>query len=48
VSFAGWEQFTDAAIKQLSAHRTGLVFLLWGKFAQAKASLIDKHVRTRA
>jgi uracil-DNA glycosylase len=41
----GWEQFTDAAIKQLSANRTGLVFLLWGRFAQNKAALIDasKH-----
>lgn len=38
----GWEQFTDAAIKQLSEKRTGLVFLLWGRFAQMKESLIDK------
>lgn len=37
----GWEQFTDAAIKALSEKRSGLVFLLWGKFAQAKAELID-------
>jgi uracil-DNA glycosylase len=39
----GWEHFTDAAIKHLSAERTGLVFLLWGKFAQAKSSLIDQQ-----
>ena len=41
----GWETFTDAAIKQLSDHKTGLVFLLWGKYAQAKEVLIDgaKH-----
>lgn len=41
----GWEQFTDAAIRALSEKRKGLVFLLWGKFAQAKEILIDttKH-----
>jgi uracil-DNA glycosylase len=41
----GWEQFTDAVIQKLSDERTGLVFMLWGKFAQQKAELIDssKH-----
>ena len=41
----GWEEFTDAAIRALSEKRKGLVFLLWGKFAQAKETLIDtsKH-----
>jgi uracil-DNA glycosylase len=41
----GWEEFTDAAIKHLNDKRAGLVFLLWGKFAQAKQALIDdsKH-----
>ncbi|MBI4945265.1 MAG: uracil-DNA glycosylase [Bacteroidetes bacterium] len=38
----GWEEFTDAAIRALSEQRKGLVFLLWGKFAQAKEVLIDK------
>lgn len=38
----GWEAFTDAAIQTLSANHTHLVFLLWGKFAQGKAILIDK------
>ncbi|MBN1115668.1 MAG: uracil-DNA glycosylase [Bacteroidales bacterium] len=37
----GWEQFTDSVIQKLSAKKTGLVFILWGKFAQAKAELID-------
>lgn len=37
----GWERFTDAAIKALSEHHQGLVFLLWGRYAQQKASLID-------
>lgn len=41
----GWETFTDTVIKTLSEQRSGLVFLLWGSFAQAKAKLIDdrKH-----
>ena len=41
----GWEQFTDAAIKELSARKKGLIFLLWGRYAQAKEALIDttKH-----
>ena len=38
----GWETFTDAAIKQLSNLRTGLVFVLWGNYAIAKRSLIDE------
>lgn len=42
----GWEAFTDATIKAISEHQTGVVFLLWGKFAQAKKVLIDptKHI----
>jgi len=38
----GWETFTDEAIRQLSAQREGLIFVLWGKFAEAKEALIDK------
>jgi uracil-DNA glycosylase len=37
----GWEIFTDAAIRQLSQHREGLIFILWGNYAIAKKSLID-------
>ncbi|MGN0281388.1 MAG: uracil-DNA glycosylase [Prevotella sp.] len=37
----GWEEFTDAAIKALNAHRDNLVFILWGGYARSKASLID-------
>lgn len=37
----GWEPFTDAVIRYLSDHGEGIVFLLWGNFAKAKASLID-------
>jgi len=37
----GWERFTDATIKALSDQREHLVFILWGRPAQMKASLID-------
>jgi uracil-DNA glycosylase len=37
----GWETFTNTVIQQLSEKRVGLVFLLWGKFAQEKEALID-------
>lgn len=41
----GWEQFTDKTIAELSNGRTGLIFMLWGRFAQNKIPLIDtqKH-----
>jgi len=46
----GWHQFTDAVIHKISAERTGIVFLLWGKFAQEKQILIDptKHFVLKA
>lgn len=37
----GWETFTDAVIRTISAKSAGVVFLLWGKFAQEKQALID-------
>jgi uracil-DNA glycosylase len=37
----GWEGFTDAVVDQLNREREGLVFLLWGSYAQAKGKLID-------
>lgn len=39
----GWETFTNAVIEKLSARRVGLVFLLWGKFAQEKEAIIDTN-----
>jgi uracil-DNA glycosylase len=41
----GWQQFTDRVIQILSDEKEGIVFLLWGKFAQEKQVLIDatKH-----
>ena len=42
----GWEEFTNSVIKTLSDKKEGLVFLLWGNYAKAKAELIDanKHL----
>jgi uracil-DNA glycosylase len=39
----GWEQFTDAAIAALNKHREGLVFVLWGSYAQKKGAFIDEN-----
>ncbi|MFB9119572.1 uracil-DNA glycosylase [Bergeyella porcorum] len=41
----GWEQFTDFIIQEVSEKKDNVVFVLWGAFAQKKASLIDtqKH-----
>jgi uracil-DNA glycosylase len=38
----GWEEFTDTVIKTISEKKEGIVFILWGAFAQAKAELIDQ------
>jgi uracil-DNA glycosylase len=38
----GWHNFTDAVIRKISDHKKGVVFLLWGKFAQQKQALIDE------
>jgi uracil-DNA glycosylase len=38
----GWMDFTDAVIKKISNEKKGVVFLLWGKFAQEKQVLIDE------
>ncbi|HTI59375.1 uracil-DNA glycosylase [Mucilaginibacter sp.] len=38
----GWEEFTDQVIKTISDKKEGIVFILWGAYAQAKAELIDK------
>lgn len=46
----GWMDFTDAVIKKISSEKKGVVFLLWGKFAQEKQVLIDetKHAVLKA
>ncbi len=38
----GWEGFTDAIIKTLNAKKTHLVYMLWGKYAQAKGAVINR------
>lgn len=38
----GWEEFTDAAIRELAARRSGIVFILWGSYAQKKGAFIDR------
>ncbi|WKD50883.1 uracil-DNA glycosylase [Microbulbifer spongiae] len=46
----GWERFTDVAIHKLAEQREGLVFILWGSYAQKKGGFIDrnKHLVLRA
>lgn len=47
----GWEGFTNRVIAELSARREGVVFLLWGRYAQQKGAMIDParhHVLTAA
>lgn len=38
----GWEPFTDKIIQQLNQHKTHLVFILWGAYAQKKGAFIDR------
>lgn len=46
----GWEAFTDAVIECLAREREGLVFMLWGSYAQAKGRILDRtrHAVLRA
>ncbi len=39
----GWEFFTDAVIKEISSNLEHVVFMLWGRFAHTKETLIDNH-----
>lgn len=38
----GWEEFTDAAVRRLAEEREGLVFILWGAYAQRKGAFINR------
>lgn len=42
----GWENFTDAVIRKLADERENIVFMLWGNYAQQKASFVNpsKHL----
>jgi uracil-DNA glycosylase len=47
----GWEQFTNAVIRKISDQRQGVIFLLWGRYAKEKQTLIDRgkhHILTAA
>lgn len=46
----GWERFTDQVIRVISEQHDHVVFLLWGRYAQAKENLIDlqKHLVLKA
>ncbi len=46
----GWTSFTNAVIEKISKERKGIIFLLWGRFAQEKQTLIDvsKHYILKA
>jgi len=46
----GWQRFTDAVIRKISLEKEGIVFLLWGKYAESKSGLIDanKHFVLKA
>jgi len=39
----GWEEFTDAVINYLNTNKQGVVYLLWGSYAQQKGTLIDRN-----
>ena len=39
----GWEQFTDRVVSELNDGREGIVFLLWGSYAQKKGAVIDRQ-----
>ena len=37
----GWERFTDAVVRQVAEQKEGVVYMLWGSYAQKKASFVD-------
>uniref|UniRef100_A0A7S4V8Y3 Uracil-DNA glycosylase n=2 Tax=Alexandrium monilatum TaxID=311494 RepID=A0A7S4V8Y3_9DINO len=41
-SKCGWQTFTDAIIRAVSARKENVVFLLWGNFARKKGALVDR------
>ncbi|NKB97478.1 MAG: uracil-DNA glycosylase [Pseudomonadales bacterium] len=38
----GWEKFTDAVVAALNEEKEGIVFLLWGSYAQKKGAVVDR------
>ncbi len=39
----GWERFTDCVVSRIAARREGLVFMLWGSYAQKKGAAVDSR-----
>lgn len=37
----GWEQFTDAVVRIISERRQGVVYMLWGNYAQRKGAIVN-------
>ncbi len=37
----GWEQFTDAVVRKIAQEKQGVVYLLWGSYAQRKGAMVD-------
>lgn len=37
----GWEQFTDAVVRAIATRRAGVVYMLWGSYAQRKGAIAD-------
>ena len=37
----GWEQFTDAVVRTIAERRDGIVYMLWGSYAQRKGAIAD-------
>ncbi len=42
----GWEELTDSAVRALAERKKGLVFILWGSYAQKKGAFIDRTKHT--
>ena len=40
----GWEKFTDSVVSHLNVNATGIVFILWGNYAQKKGAMIDRDM----
>ena len=37
----GWERFTDAVVREIAWRKEGIVYMLWGSYAQKKAAVVD-------
>ena len=39
----GWEQFTDAVVRAIATRKQGVVYMLWGSYAQKKGAIADPN-----